>query len=61
MKFVLGMVKNNFGTGENSCYQHFLLFPKPFQKPPSLGSSKVRIVWYRVNPLPDEKLYPYQK
>ena len=37
------------GKGENAGYQHFPLFPKCFQKPPYLGSLKVRIVWYRVS------------
>ena len=41
---VLGMVENILGKGENAGYQHFLLFPKCFQKPLSLGSLKVRIV-----------------
>ena len=45
LKLVLGMVENILGKGENAGYQHFLLFPKCFQKPPSLGSLKVGIVW----------------
>ena len=32
LKFVLGMVENILGKGENAGYQHFLLFPKCFQK-----------------------------
>ena len=32
MKFVLGMVENILGKGENAGYQHFLLFPKMFLK-----------------------------
>ena len=36
LKFVLGMVENLLGKGENAGYQHFLLFPKGFQKTPSL-------------------------
>ena len=47
--FVLGRVENILGKGENAGYQHFLLFPKCFQKPLSSGSLKVGIVWYRVN------------
>ena len=31
-KFVLGSVENIAGKGENSGYQHFLLFPQCFQK-----------------------------
>ena len=33
MKFVLGMVESILEKGENVGYQHFLLFPKCFQKP----------------------------
>ena len=32
LKFVLGMVENIVGKGENAGYQHFLLFPQCFQK-----------------------------
>ena len=32
LKFVLGLVKSILGKGENAVYQHFLLFPKCFQK-----------------------------
>ena len=48
-KFVLerDQVENILGKGENAGYQHFLLFPKCFQKPPSLQSLKIRTVWYR--------------
>ena len=35
LKFVLGRTENILGKGENAGYQHFLLFPKCFQKPPS--------------------------
>ena len=38
-------LENNMGKGENAGNQHFLLFPQCFQKPSSLGSLKVRIVW----------------
>ena len=38
-------VENTDGKGENAGYQHFLLFPQCFQKPSSLGSLKIRIVW----------------
>ena len=44
LKFVLGQVENNLGKGENAGFQHFLLFPKCFQKPFSSGSLKVGIV-----------------
>ena len=30
------MVENNLGKGENAGNQHFVLFPKCFQKPPFL-------------------------
>ena len=45
LKFILGIVETFLGKGENAGYQHFLLFPKCFQKPPSSGSLKVRTVW----------------
>ena len=45
LKFVVEMVENNLGKGENASFQHFLLFPKCFQKPPSSGLFKVGIVW----------------
>ena len=38
-------VEHTVGKGENAGYQHFLLFPQCFPKPPSLGSSNVGIVW----------------
>ena len=44
-KFVLGMVENIVGKGENAGYQHFLLFPQCFLKYSSVGSLKVVIVW----------------
>ena len=42
-KFVLGMVENIVGKGENAGCQHFLLFPQCFQKASFSG-----IVWERV-------------
>ena len=45
LKFVFGMVENIFGKWRNAGYQHFLLFPKCFQKPPSLALLKVGILW----------------
>ena len=33
--------ENTVGKGENSGYQHFLLFPQCFPKPSSVGSLKV--------------------
>ena len=44
LKFVLGRVENIMGKGENTCYQHFLLFPRCFQKPSVSGSLNVVIV-----------------
>ena len=44
LKFVSESIENILEKGENAGYQHFLLFPKCFQKPPSLGSLKVGIV-----------------
>ena len=32
LKLVLGRIENVLGKGENAGYQHFLLFPKCFQK-----------------------------
>ena len=34
LKFVLGLLENILGNGENADNQHFLLFPKCFQTPP---------------------------
>ena len=45
LKFLLGRVENIMGKGENAGYQHFLLFPKCFQKALSSGSLTVGIVW----------------
>ena len=45
LKFVSRRTENILGKGENAGYQHFLLFPKCFQKPSSPGSLKVEIVW----------------
>ena len=45
LKFVLEMVENIVGKGENAGYQHFLLFPQCFQKVPFTGSSKVGTMW----------------
>ena len=43
IEFVLDMVGNIVGKGENAGYQHFLLFPQCFQKDPFLEVFKVRI------------------
>ena len=45
MIYILDMVENTVGKGENAGYQHFLLFPQCFPKLSSLGSLKVGIVW----------------
>ena len=39
IKLVLGRVENILGKGKNAGYQHFLLFSKCFQKPPSPHNS----------------------
>ena len=41
-------MENILGKGENAGYQHFLLIPKCFQKPPFSGLLKVGIVWQRA-------------
>ena len=41
-------VENIVGKGENAGYQHFLLSSQCFQKASSIGSSKVGIVWLKV-------------
>ena len=41
---VFDKLENILG-GENAGYQHFLLFPQCFQKPSSMESLKVKIVW----------------
>ena len=45
MIYILDMVENTVGKGENAGNQHFLLFPQCFPKLSSLGSLKVGIVW----------------
>ena len=45
LKFVLGRVENIVGKGENAGYQHFLLWPRCFQKSSILWSLKVGIIW----------------
>ena len=40
--FVLGMLENIVGKGENAGYQHFLLFPQCFQKPSFCRAVKTR-------------------
>ena len=46
-KFILDKIENIVGKEENAGYQHFLLFPKCFQKVLSSRSLKVGIVWWR--------------
>ena len=48
LKFVQGREGNIVGKGENSGYQHFLLFPQCFQKASILGLLKAEIVWYKA-------------
>ena len=43
--FFFQKAKNIVGKGENAGYQHFLLFPKCFQKISFTGLIKVGIVW----------------
>ena len=52
-KFVFERVGNTVGKEENASYQHFLLFPHCFLTASFSWLLKVRIVWQRVNPLPD--------
>ena len=44
-KFVLHMVENIVGKGENAGNQHFLLSPQCFQQVPFSGLLKVGILW----------------
>ena len=44
LKIILGRVQNIVGKGENSGYQHFLLFQQCFPKGSSTGSLKGVIV-----------------
>ena len=57
LKFVLGMVENMVGKGENGGYQHFLLFPPCFQKASYTGLLKVRIVLERFNTFPHKPTF----
>ena len=45
LKLSLERVENIVGKGENAVYQHFLLFPKCFQRTSVSGSFKVGIDW----------------
>ena len=54
------MEENILGKGENAGYQHFLLFPKCFQKPPSSGSLIVGNMWQRVKVLVKKRLSKQQ-
>ena len=58
LEFVLEMVENIVGKGENAGNQHFLLFSQCFQKTPVMGSLKVGIVWKRVETYQTNVLYP---
>ena len=51
--FVLGKVDNIVGKGENSGFQHFLLFPQYFLK---LSFPEVLKVGTVVNSLPNNKI-----
>ena len=42
---VYSWIENFVEKGENAGYQHFLLFPKCFQKASPFGSLNVGIVW----------------
>ena len=54
-------VENTVEKGENAGYHICLLYPQFFPKPPSLGSLKAGIVWYRVNFLPNYKIFDWSK
>ena len=45
LKFMFKMVENLVGKGENSGYQHFLLFPQCFQNASYTGFVIVGIMW----------------
>ena len=45
LKFALGRLENIVGKGKNAGNQHFLLFPRCFQKATFSGWLKVEIVW----------------
>ena len=45
MNCVTDWVENIVGKGENTGYQHFLLFPQCFQKASCPGSVKAGIIW----------------
>ena len=49
MEFVFDTVENTVGKGENTGYQHFLLFAQCFKKASFSGSIRVKIVWSRVD------------
>ena len=46
---IFDRVENNVGKGENTGYQHFLLFPQCFEKASFPDTPKGTIVWEWVN------------
>ena len=58
---VFHRVENIVGNGENAGHQHFLLFPLCFQTSSLIGSLKLKIMWFRVNPLPNDKMLDWLK
>ena len=61
LNFDIGRVENIVGKGENTGYQHFLLFLQCFQKPSISRLLKVGIVWERVTSLPNNKILDWFK
>ena len=74
LKFVSERSENILGKGENAGYQHFLLFPKCFQLPSSMGSLTVGFCGKKLresrhtqsvrdefNPLLDDKILDSSK
>ena len=75
LKFTLGRVDNTLGKGDNTGYQHFLLFPLCFQKlsfdedvkslDPALKRSsftKQQVLdWFKLKAFPDDKVTVTQK
>ena len=55
-EFTCNSLENIVGKGENAGNQHFLLFLLCFQNTSFPGSLKLRTLWKRINPLPNDKI-----
>ena len=59
LKFLLNMIENIVGKGENAGYQHFLLFPQCFLHSSLSASLRVEIRWSQVKHLSELLVFSY--